>query len=234
MDHHQVLRARENRKTRLARPFENFYESFEQCINGGWARLRGEFPPEFTLLLERSIIISAVTAVEVYYRDMLDAIFRYCTPTFLEPKLKHLHPEKYDIIDVLNIYMHKIHPVELISSNQSFHNVEKIDKIFSKFTDKGFWTSVLELKACIGKLEPEKAATWTNDDFEGLKAIFNLRHELVHDPARRAFFNYEVVQDLGKSMHMVFGSDLILCKVITDNMRASLKDKQEESHIEDK
>ncbi len=150
---------------------------------------------------------------------MLDAMFKYCDPKFLEPRLKLLHPEKYDIIDILDIYRHGIHPLELISSNQLFHSTEKIEKIFSKFTDKGFWTSILELKACIGKLEPENAATWTNNDFEGLKAIFNLRHELVHDPARKAYFTYDVLENLDKAAYMVLGSDLMLTKVMADNKR---------------
>lgn len=225
MNHSQILKSRANRKTRLARPYANFVESFEPCLKGASARLKGECPPEFILLLERSVVITAVTAVEVYYRDMLDAIFRYCAPTFLEPKLKNLHPEKYDIISILDIYRHKIHPVELLINNQSFQSVEKIDKVFSNFTDKGFWKSLLDMQVSFdSEFNSENTISLTNNDYEGLKAIFQLRHELVHDPARKDYFTYDVLQNLDKVLSVVFVSDVLLVNIMTNNYRTDIKD----------
>jgi hypothetical protein len=224
MDYKQILQARENRKTRLARPFENFFESFSQCERAGEAILEGCAAPEFTPLLERSVVISAVTAIEVYYRDMLDYIFRYCSRSFVEPKLKLLHPEKYDITDLLAVYFHKIHPMELVSATQSFQNVDRIERVFSKFVDKGLWSSVLSLQARL-KETPDNIATWSDEDLSGLKATFELRHELVHDPARRAFLTQDVIENLWKSAHMVFGSDLVLVKVLAENRDPTINDE---------
>ena len=159
MDYQQVLQARVNRKTRSARPFANFFESFDQCTKAGEAILNDGIAPEFRNLLERSVVITAVTAIEVYYRDMLDYLFRYCAPSFFEPKLKLLHPEKYDIQDMMNVYVHKIHPLEVVSSAQSFQNVERIDKVFSMFMDKGLWTSVLSQKVRFKK-DVDKIVSW--------------------------------------------------------------------------
>ena len=224
MDHRQILQARKNRKTRLARPFENFLESFDQCEKAGEALLKGAFDPEFVPLLERSIVISAVTAIEVYYRDMLDGIFKYCSPEFFEPKLKYLHAEKYDIVELLNVYRHGIHPLELVSQNQSFQNTDQIERVFSKFLGKGFWDSVLNLQVRL-KEKPEDIITWSNDDLEGLKATFTLRHELIHNPARAAFLTQRVLDNLNNSFNIVFGSDLLLAKVMTDNQDPTLKDE---------
>ena len=62
MDHQQILQARANRKTRLARPFKNFFDSSSECVKAGEAILEGRFPLEFRPLLERSVVISTVTA----------------------------------------------------------------------------------------------------------------------------------------------------------------------------
>ncbi|MBB97750.1 MAG: hypothetical protein CML68_24520 [Rhodobacteraceae bacterium] len=90
-------------------------------------------------LLERSVVITFVTHVEVYFRDMLDAIFRQCSPNFFVPKLKHIHNIKYDIEDLIEIYKRQIHPLELVSSEVSFQNTDKIEKVFSKFLGKSVW-----------------------------------------------------------------------------------------------
>ena len=216
MDYKQILQARKNRKTRLARPFKNFFEIFSQCTRAGEAILEGNIAPEFTPLLERSVVISEVTAIEVYYRDMFDFIFRYCSPSFFEPKLKLLHPEKYDIAELVSVYRHQIHPLELVIAAQSFQNVDRIEKVFSKFVDKGLWSSALSLQARV-KESPDNIATWSNDDLSGLKATFDLRHELIHDPARRSFLTEDVIVKLWQSAHMVFGSDVVLGKVLTEN-----------------
>jgi len=221
MDHRQILQSRTNRGTRLARPYENFFETVQQCIKAGEAILNGSFAPEFTPLMERSVVISTVTAIEVYYRDILDSIFKYCSPDYFEPKLKQLHPEKYDISDLLAIYRHQIHPLELIATSLSFQNIDKIDRVFSKFSESGFWEKLFKLQVRV-KDKPEDIATWTKDDLLGLKATFDLRHELVHDPARRSFLNESIVDNLWKSAHMVFGSDLILTQAMVANRDRSL------------
>ena len=129
----QVLQARANRRTRFERPFSNFFEIFQQCIDAGELILTGSVDPKVSTLIERSVVISTVTAMEVYYRDILDFIFRYCAPTFFEPHLKQLFPEKFDIADLLEVYHHQVHPLELVSAAQSFQNADRIDKVFSKF-----------------------------------------------------------------------------------------------------
>lgn len=216
MDPKQVIQTRVNRKTRLARPYTNFAEMFKQCKDAGEAVLRGDIAPEFTQLLERSSVITAVTAIEVYYRDILDYFFRYCSPDFFLPHIKQLHPEKFDITELVEIYTHQIHPFELISSAQSFQNVDRIDKVFSKFVGKSLWDSIFKLRVRQKDL-PETEITWRQEDLDGLRRTFELRHELVHDPARRSFFTQSTLSDLWSAENMIFGSDFILCRVLAEN-----------------
>lgn len=164
MDIKQVLQARANRDTRLARPFENFYEIFEQCALAGELILSGSVEPKVATLLERSAVISTVTAIEVYYRDILDFVFRYCSASFFEPHLKQIFPDKFDIIELVEVYRHQVHPLELVSTAQSFQNVDRIDKVFSKFIrDGGLWENVLKLQVRI-KDSPDTESSWSPDE----------------------------------------------------------------------
>lgn len=221
MDPKQVIQARANRKTRLARPFSNFAETFQQCKGAGEAILQGAIAAEFTPLLERAAVISAVTAIEVYYRDILDYIFRYCSPDFFLPHLKQLHPEKLDISELLEVYRHQIHPLELVSSSQSFQNIDRIDRVFSKFIGKSLWDTILNLQVRF-KDAPETETSWQREDLDGLRRTFELRHELVHDPARRSFFTQSTLSDLWSAESMVFGSDVIFSGVLVKNKDPTL------------
>jgi RiboL-PSP-HEPN len=225
MDIRQVLQARANRRTRIERPFANFHEMVEQCIAAGELVLSGSIDSKVVTLLERSAVISTVTAIEVYYRDILDFIFRYCSPKFFEPHLKQLYPEKFDISDLLEVYRHQVHPLELVSAYQSFQNIDRIDKVFSRFLNKGgLWDNVLQLRVRV-KDSPSTESSFTRDDLLALKRLFDLRHELVHDPARSAFFTEQTIADLWSATSMIFGSDIVLTQVIQANRDPELASK---------
>ncbi|CAG9932948.1 hypothetical protein [Candidatus Nitrotoga arctica] len=226
MDYLNILRARENRQTRkdrIAKPFDNFFETFDQCMDAGTKFLEGGIQPEYASLIERSIIISTVSAIEVYYRDMLDFIFKFCSPEFFEPKLKLLHTQKYDILELQDIYAHNIHPLELVSKGQSFQNAEQIEKVFSLFLDKkNLWNSLKE-RQIRRKDKPETIYKWSDDDLQGLKDTFALRHELVHDPAHITFLTKGILSNLGAAGYMVWGSDKMLISMMVENKDPNLK-----------
>lgn len=234
MEIKQILQARSNRNSRLSRPLLLFLETFIQCTDAAKSILDGECDPKFAPILERSVIISVVTSIEVFYRDMLSFMFWYCSPSFYEHHLKYLHPEKYDINEILNIVQHEIHPLEIVSNAQSFQNIDKIDKVFSKFIGKSLWSSIPEnigkslwssipefhvkLNSNISNTEERwSEAKWSSEDVASLKSIFDLRHELVHDPARRNFITTEIIDNLWKSGSVIWGSELVLTKLIDDN-----------------
>ena len=135
----EVVSNREIRALRHSRPYRNLRDAVEQCSEAGRDLLENPTDGAHSKLLERSVVITFVTHVEVYFRDMLDAIFRQCSPNFFVPKLKHIHNIKYDIEDLIEIYKRQIHPLELVSSEVSFQNTDKIEKVFSKFLGKSVW-----------------------------------------------------------------------------------------------
>ncbi len=174
--------------------------------------------------MERAIVICTVTAIEVYFRDMLDAVFRFCNPDFFRPKLRQLHPEKYEIDDLLAVYEHRIHPLELVSWGQSFQDTQRIERVFSKFLGRGFWNEVLSMQVRLAE-EKDKVASFESSGLESLQRIFGLRHELVHDPAKRSFLTPAIRDDIWQSSFMVFGADIVLMRMLQENVDPDLEQK---------
>lgn len=225
MDIKQVLQARANRTTRINRPFSNFYETIQQCTFAGDLIVSDSLDPKIVGLVARSTVISTVTAIEVYYRDILDFIFRYCAPEFFEPHLTHFFQKKLSINDLLSLYRHNLHPLELVSAEQSFQNADRINATFKKFlNDRGLWESVFKLKIR-QKSRTETESSFSQDELDALKRVFALRHELVHDPARTAFFTDKTLEDLWYSAHLIFGSDIVMSGVIAANRDPSLNNE---------
>lgn len=211
----RVLKSRSNRKERQERPFSIFYQSFTECKKAGDSILNDSVP-EFKSLLERSIIITMVTAIEVYFKDVLDGIFRYCTPDFFELHLKKIHSTKYDINDLLLMYKKQIHPLELISDNQSFQNTDTIEAVFSKFLGKSLWGAVMEMEVRVAD-EHEKNGNFSHKDLDALKSLFSLRHELVHNPSNRFTLTKQVMENAIHASWLIFGVNIVLMQMMSDN-----------------
>lgn len=224
MDTRRILQTRANRKARGARPYTNFYEIHKQCTEAAELVLGNKLPEEISHLVERSAVITTVTAIEVYYRDMLDLIFRYCSPSFFEPRLKALHADKFDIEDMMAVYVQRIHPLEIVSSSQSFQSAEKIDKVFSMFLKKSLWSSFIGLQLRIED-KSQTEMTLGPEILEGLRATFALRHELVHDATMRSFMSDQVLTNLNLAATAVFGSDIVLGPMLIENRDPKLEDE---------
>lgn len=224
MDYSRIIRARRNRGTRKKEPFLTFFDSIDQCKSAANQLIAGSISEDISILVGRSAIVTSVSSIEVYFRDVLDWIFKYCSPDFFRPNLKAIHPNKYTIDDLLEIYEHTIHPLEMVSSSMSFQNTEQIERVFSKYLRSSLWDAVLNQQVRL-KDEPENIVSWTLADLQGLKNTFQLRHELVHDPALRNFMRETVVLDIEKSAHMIWGANFVLMQMMSENKDPMLKDK---------
>lgn len=216
MDIERILQARANRKTRSGRPFIVFQASFSQCLDAGHSVL-ADAKSKHAKLLERAVVISMVSAIEVYYKDVLDGIFRLCSPAFFEPHLKRIHPSKYDISELIEFYRKRVHPLELIAANQSFQNSGSIDSVFSKFLGKSLWSAVIGMQVRV-KDDPQTEETFEPYLLTDLKSLFALRHELVHDPSQDTVFSQAIVNQIASSGFLTFGSDVVLMQMIHENL----------------
>ncbi|SLN71087.1 hypothetical protein TRL7639_04196 [Falsiruegeria litorea R37] len=153
---------------------------------------------------------------------MLDAVFKQCDPDFFTPKLKHIHNSKYGIEDLIDIYKRRIHPLELVSSDVSFQNVDKVDKVFSKFLGKSIWKAVFDLKVRI-KDKPECVVCFEPELLNALERTFSLRHELVHNPRADFKLKENQLKDIRNADGLLFATDIILGNMIAENIDPELR-----------
>ncbi|OOG24108.1 hypothetical protein B1C78_09275 [Thioalkalivibrio denitrificans] len=220
LDISRILRERKNRSNRLDLPFQNFFPAAEQCADAARAVLDKKVTENLVPLIERAAIIGMVTAVEVYYKDVLNLVFKLYPIENYESQIRRLHARKYDILDLVRIHQNKIDPIEVILSSFSFQSVDAIDNVFSIFTEGGFISGIVGMRIR-DKREPEKEVEWTPDMLEGMRRIFNLRHELVHDQSRHDIITEEIVEDLWNTIAMVIASDFVLPGIIGEKIEAN-------------
>lgn len=220
-DFDQVVSNREVRTLRHSHPYRTLRDAVDQCKDAGQGLLDNATGSAHPKLLERSVVITFVTHVEVYFRDMLDAIFRQCDPDFFIPKLKHIHNLKYGIEDLIDIYKRQIHPLELVSSDASFQNIDKIDKVFSKFLGKSIWGEAIGQKIRI-KDRPETAVCFEPEYLNSLEKVFLLRHELVHNPKQDFRLTAGILKDIDNADGLLLAVDIVLCKMLNDHLDPEL------------
>lgn len=219
MDIDKLIQNKANRASRgrqEGKPFSNFVLHTNKCVEAAELVLEVKAPENFSELLEYSAIVSYVTSVEVYFRDMLDYIFKYCDPEYFLPKLRHIHTQKYDVIDLVDIFKNQIHPLELIAANTSFQHVDHIEKVFSKFLGKGFWNEVISQKIR-GPGTLEAGVTFEASYRDGLQQLFSLRHELVHDKNPAASLSREMLTNMRNGQGLLLAADVVLSSMLEEH-----------------
>ncbi len=205
------------KKSRNARPLSAFldlYSSTDKALKEV-SKLNASEETQKTLL--KSHVINTVTAVEVYYRDMIDSVFRLCKPSSFENKLKKLHDNSYKIDDLIDMYVHHIHPLELVASSLSFQNIYNIDKIFTILIEKPFFKQIKQIKWRIKDTLAESEAS--HDDIQSLEDLFTERHQLIHNP--NIDFS-TTIDDIEKKicsvLNVIMASDLVITQFINENL----------------
>jgi hypothetical protein len=210
------------KKSRSNRPISAFMDLFDATnvalkeVND----LGASDKTKETLL--KSHLINVVTAVEVYYRDMLDSVFRLCKPESFEEKLKKLHDKSYKIDDLIAIYVNQIHPLELVASNLSFQNINNIEKTFSTLTGKPFFKEAKQLKWRLAD-KPETESEISHADIEILQEIFEERHLLIHNPSNHLKVSLNSTEErIDSVLGVIMASDLVLTQFINKNIDPDL------------
>lgn len=166
-----------NRKSRLGQPIKIFDEnmlSILKCL----PKIENIQDLELKLLLQKSTIISSVTYFEVYFRDMLDAIFRMCKREAYISIIDKIHPQKYTVSEYIELDDNGIHPLELISFNLNFQNINNVNKVFSILLNVDFINKVQDYKYRINNIE----FNTDSEIIKSVKTVLDYRHELVHNP----------------------------------------------------
>ncbi len=218
MDIEKIKSNKRSRKSREGRPIRAFVELYE-ATDSALKEVVGLGASEATTeTLVKSHIINVVTAVEVYFRDMLDSIFRMCKPESFEGKIKKLHDKSYKIDDLLAIYANKVHPLELVADALSFQNIGSIEKTFSTMIDKPFFKEIKQLEWRL-KEKPEVKCKIDHSDIQDLEGVFQERHLLIHNPNRGLSTSLNSTQErINSALGVIMASDLVLTRFINENI----------------
>ena len=65
----------------------------------------------------------------------------------------------------------------------------------------------------------DRILTWSQKELDGMKRIFKLRHQIIHDPTNNFEIKSNHIADLDCTMHIILGSDLILGREIEKNKK---------------
>ena len=72
------------------------------------------------------------------------------------------------------------------------------------------------------KDRPETAVCFEPEYLNGLKRIFSLRHELVHNPKQNFRLTAEILKDIDNADGLLLAVDVVLCKMLTDHLDPEL------------
>lgn len=214
----RIIRARFKRKGKAGSPSSRFSKQFVLWIEGEEELRTLNISKATTWLIQRSLVISTVTAMEVYFREMLDGIYRMCRPESFESKFRDLHKNKYDIDEILELYKNSVNPCELVLDGLSFQRIDNIERVFGGLLGKPFWKSVLPVKVRVAN-RPETETEVGTEDLEAFQRLLQLRHELVHDPDHhKQELSKEEEGWIHRSSMLIIACDIVLNDFIIKNM----------------
>lgn len=228
MDIERLLQTRSLRSTRGGRPFKTFFGMYSEILQVEKVDST-TIAPEILWILEKQSVITMVTAVEVYFRDTLDGIFRLCKPDAFRPVLKDLHKAKYDIDELLEFYVKRVHPCELVVDSFNFQNPAIIASVFGKLMRKSLWESVIGMHLRV-KDQPETEITLESEHLAAFERSLRLRHELIHNPdLTRVKLSPSEWTDLHLIAVLVFGCDVVIMNFISENLDEEIKQNATDS-----
>jgi hypothetical protein len=225
MDIERIVKSRQLKATRAARPYDNFRKLYIDLTEVAPEVQNADLSEHTKGILEKHSVITLVTAVEVYFRDMLDSIFRLCKPETFEGFLREFHKVKYDIEELIAIYKKNTHPLELVVDGCNFKNSDVVNSVFNKLLGKPLWETVFSYKFRV-KDTPEKEYQADKSHLLALKRSTALRHELIHNPDLTAVRLTEMQRsDLHSASFLVLCCDFVLSKFVSDNLDDEFREK---------
>ncbi len=224
MDIERLLQSRALRLTRGGRPFKTFFGMYSEVLEVQKADT-SKLTPKLRWVLEKQSVVTMITASEVYFRDMLDGIFRVCKPEAFRPVLKDIYRSKHDIDELLDFYLRRVHPLELIADSFNFQNPSIIASVFDKLIGKPLWKSVIGMSFRV-KDRPESEFSLDADHLAAFERSLRLRHELIHNPdSSRRKLDKDEWSDLHSIAGLIFGCDMVINNFISEHLDDEVKQR---------
>jgi len=189
-----------------------------------------EFTNNSEALVTHLIVPHLVTIMECYFRDSLDAIFRLCKKEAFIGVLNKLIKKKYSVEEIIELEAEGLHFLQIIPREMSFQSLEQITSVYDSFVDTKFSKEIQEHQYRM-KDYPDDIMKVTDVTLKGLSEIFELRHEIIHNPNVKML--NEQVLDINKYIDIVWSFMFCANAIIENFIGNNLKDSIEiESHSE--
>lgn len=176
----KITAIRENKKTRDARPFNNFMEIINRS-ESLLSEIKKKITDE-TLLQEAMLqyVIVDITALEIYFKDLFSIIFELCDDEDILNRCINLIDKKFSFKELLLINKNQMKPEEILLTLLNFQNIGDIDKAFSAITNMKIFNDLKNREFHTGG--PKNLSFKLPDDYYSLlNQYIELRHNLVHD-----------------------------------------------------
>ena len=171
-----ILKGRKNRKFRSSWPFDAHYIKITRADNL-LEKIEKQIKSRNCIQEARKqFVTSYITALEVYFKDMLLRLLRIFGSTRLIEQVRL----KFDIFELEKIIKEEISIEEVITSYFNFQDLDQINKVFSLIFNVSFFEELKnqEFKMTNSRLEPFEIH---KDFYKEIKSFIDLRHDFVHE-----------------------------------------------------
>lgn len=227
----KILLQRALRNTRSHSAINNFLKQLE-LIEDLYVEIEKNIDsPLLIQQARKQLVISLVSALEVYFKDILKV--SYDSGAFKGSILLKKIPKRFYFNDIEKILDHKISLGELLASVFTFQNLQSINKVFSELIGKNLFQEInqfqFELESPTHS-DPSvygQKTTILNEDkkvYHRIQELYSLRPFITHDQLEKsAISEFQVQNFLSASCLFAVVIDTYLNQLISIYDATNLK-----------
>lgn len=228
----RLLLQRALRNTRSQSPVENFLKQQELIEDLYFEIEKNIDSEELVQQARRQVVISLVSALEVYFKDTLKQ--SYDSGVFKNSFLLKKIRKRFYFNDIENIIDNKVSLGELLASVFTFQSLSSVNKVFSQLIGRNMFNQIntfefeLQVEETDGHSHPGQKTTILNEDrkvYRRIDELYSLRPFLTHDQLERSEISEFQIQNF-------LGASCLLVVVIDNYLRELIQSLTEEQNHE--
>jgi hypothetical protein len=223
MDFEKLKKYIELEQSRDSRPMHAYTDLFMSLLLTIKDLEKAELEESSKELTYSLMVPHIVTAMEVYFRDSLSAIFRLCKYESFSGKLNNLLKKKYSVDEIIELESEGLHFLQVIPSEMSFQSIQSIGGNYDNFFTSGFINEIQKNQFRYEHL-PESIMSVTSETLASVAELFSTRHEIIHNPnSTYLSVKHEVLNSFTEaSLKFVFCANMVIEDFIMNNAKKKL------------
>jgi len=216
-----ILAQKETSKTRKEEAYLNFFEKFKKSHD---LIIKIESIVDDTNLVQeayKQFIVSLVTAMEIYFKDLLKELFKKCKSDIMYERCKLIKlGNKFSFIEIVQFYQNNIDIEDIICEYFNFQNLECIDEVFSCICNFKIFQEIKGKEFILPNRKNMKIFL-ENDFYKNIAETLEMRHKIIHD-----IDNLMIIKKTKVSMSIAYVLNFILAFDITIKEKFILENKK--------